>query len=239
MLFRLREILLSKNITFSSFAARLDMPPASLAVTEKFCPALATMQRYADELKMPVWELVYDCGVQTNEPYIRPEDDIQIDDRVIERMQTLLAEKHMNMRKLAIAMDITQQSLGQAIKRKKLTLKTVEKMAAGLGVEPWQLFATPEEVRGEVLRRKAALGIEEEQEPTPEAPAPSAKAGRYVAIPLLPNGSPDLSKLEWIDTPEGRVLAWAMSEVRIIDMPSEGVEDAAEDEDTLLLTEDR
>ena len=239
MTFRLREILLARNIPFNTFAARINMAPSSLAVTDKSLPTLANVQIYADALGMPSWELVYDCGLQAPTPYARPADSFPLDDVVVNRVMALLQEKGMSMRRLAINMDVTAAALTQAFKRKKMGLKLVEKMAAGLGVETWQLLATPEEVRDEVLRRKAALGIEEEPEPTPEAPSPSVNSGRYVAIPLLPNGSPDLSKLEWIDTPEGRVLVWPMSEVRIIDVPSEGVEDAAEDEDTILLTEDR
>lgn len=169
MTFRLREILLDRNIPFNIFAARIDMSPSSLAVTDKSLPTLANVQIYADALGMPAWELIYDCGVEAQTPYTRPADSLPLDDVVVNRVMEFLQEKNMSMRRLAINMDVTAAALTQAFKRKKMGLKLVEKMATGLGVEPWQLLATPEEVRGEVLRRKAALGIEVKPEPSPAA----------------------------------------------------------------------
>lgn len=162
MLFRLREILLSKNISFTSFAVRMNMAPSSLAVTDKFSPSLATMQRYADELQIPIWELVYDCGVPISSPYVRTANEMAIEDKVVKRIQKLMAARNLNVRRLALSVGVTAQALGQMLKRRKMSLKSIESIAAGLSVMPWELLATPEEVRGEVLRRKAALGLLEE-----------------------------------------------------------------------------
>lgn len=162
MLFRLREIFLNRNIPFNAFAARINMAPSSLAVTDKSMPTLANIQIYADNLGMPAWELIHDCGIPAPTPYVRPSNSVSLDDMVVQRVMTLLQEKKMSMRHLALNMEVTAAALTQAFKRKKMGLKLVVKMATGLGVEPWQLLATPEEVRGEVLRRKAALGLSEE-----------------------------------------------------------------------------
>lgn len=164
MTFRLREILLSRNITFSTFATRINMAPSSLAVNDKSMPTLANVQIYADELGMPAWELVYDCGITSSTPYIRPTSNLSLDDIVVQRVTTLLQNKNMSMRRLAMNMEVTAAALTQAFKRKKMGLKIVEKMATGLGVEPWELLATPEEVRAEVQRRKHELSIEDEPE---------------------------------------------------------------------------
>ena len=65
------------------------------------------------------------------------------------RIKELLKEKGCTQQILANRMNISLSAVKQMVSAESLTTSTLEKIATGLDVPMWQLFASPEEVAKE------------------------------------------------------------------------------------------
>lgn len=79
---------------------------------------------------------------------------MNIKDRVV----ALCKEKGTTMSQLAKDINISQGSFSSMI-QKSVTTDVVERIAAALGVEPFELFVTREEIEEERKRRMARLAV--------------------------------------------------------------------------------
>ena len=65
------------------------------------------------------------------------------------RIKELLKEKRLTQQELADKMNVSLSAVKQMVSAGSLTTATLEKIATALDVPMWQLFASPEEVKGE------------------------------------------------------------------------------------------
>jgi transcriptional regulator with XRE-family HTH domain len=64
------------------------------------------------------------------------------------RIKEILKEKGLTVNQLADMLEISRQALSKQIQGKML-VETAQRIAEALDVPMWQLFASPEEVKGE------------------------------------------------------------------------------------------
>lgn len=67
------------------------------------------------------------------------------------RIKELLKEKGMTQQNLADRMNVSLSAIKQMVSAESITTATLEKIAKALNVPMWQLFASPEETKGEDL----------------------------------------------------------------------------------------
>lgn len=67
------------------------------------------------------------------------------------RIKELLKEKGMTQQNLADRMNVSLSAIKQMVSAESITTATLEKIAKALDVPLWQLFASPEETKGEDL----------------------------------------------------------------------------------------
>lgn len=65
------------------------------------------------------------------------------------RIKEILKEKCITQQELADRLGVSYQSVKQTLNASSVTTSTLEKIALVLNVPMWQLFASPEEVKGE------------------------------------------------------------------------------------------
>lgn len=66
------------------------------------------------------------------------------------RIKEILREKQLTVNELAEMLEISRQALSKQIQGKML-VETAERIATTLNVPMWQLFASPNDVKGEEL----------------------------------------------------------------------------------------
>ena len=162
MKIRIRELLQERNMTTLQLAqmAGVDQTTINTIINRESC-SLATLGRYASLLNVPIWEMLWDCGVSAIGH--EPEDGSWKNAPVSElRTQQLLYEKRMNKAQLARAMGVTGAAVTMMMKRiaTNTAMSVVEKLQNAFGVPVYQLFITEEEYLKEIARRK---GISTEQ----------------------------------------------------------------------------
>lgn len=64
------------------------------------------------------------------------------------RIKEVLKEKGMTQQELADMVGVSHQSIKQTLNASSVTTSTLEKIAIALDVPIWQLFASPDEVKG-------------------------------------------------------------------------------------------
>lgn len=64
------------------------------------------------------------------------------------RIKDVLKEKRITQQELADMIGVSYQSIKQTLNAPSVTTATLEKIATALNVPMWQLFASPEEVKG-------------------------------------------------------------------------------------------
>lgn len=64
------------------------------------------------------------------------------------RIKEVLKEKGYTQQMLADEMNISLSAVKQMVSADSLTTSTLEKIAFALGIPMWQLFASPDEVKG-------------------------------------------------------------------------------------------
>lgn len=64
------------------------------------------------------------------------------------RIKEVLKEKGITQQDLADMIGVSYQSVKQTLNAASVTTATLEKIATALNVPMWQLFASPEEVKG-------------------------------------------------------------------------------------------
>lgn len=67
------------------------------------------------------------------------------------RIKELLKEKGITQQELSDILGVSYQSIKQTLNAPSVTTSTLEKIATALNVPLWQLFASPDEVKGEEL----------------------------------------------------------------------------------------
>lgn len=65
------------------------------------------------------------------------------------RIKEILKEKCITQQELADMLGVSYQSVKQTLNASSVTTSTLEKIALVLNVPMWQLFASPDEVKGE------------------------------------------------------------------------------------------
>lgn len=67
------------------------------------------------------------------------------------RIKELLKEKGITQQELSDILGVSYQSIKQTLNAPSVTTSTLEKIATALNVPLWQLFASPDDVKGEEL----------------------------------------------------------------------------------------
>ena len=67
------------------------------------------------------------------------------------RIKELLKEKGITQQELSDILGVSYQSIKQTLNAPSVTTSTLEKIATELNVPLWQLFASPDDVKGEEL----------------------------------------------------------------------------------------
>lgn len=228
MEFRLHSVLKQRGISIKSFAEKIGVKPNSLPITVAFSPSLQNIQRYANELNIPAMELIYDPGCFPTPAYDGKDhtDQTPLDEMVQRRIREVMAEKHLTFKMIADVIGMSVQSVSQTVKRNKMSLSTLEKLATGMGVEVRDLISEPKTgdnggmpdlfAQMQYAEQDAPEPSDEASELLPRAETEVAPNGAYIVLPTLANGLIDLSQVVMIDTPDGKVAALPMSAVRII-----------------------
>lgn len=147
----LAEILAERHITAAEFAKHMGVTRNSLPIVSGYSPTVEKLQSYADRLGIPTWELLRPCEVADPEPYHRTEETSAIVTRHIEQRLRVLG---WNKKTAAEKAGISAPAFVSALKR-NMSGALIDKIAAALQVEPWELFITREEYDAECARRSA------------------------------------------------------------------------------------
>lgn len=153
MKYRLKELLQERQIGITKFADELGVNYRSLPTKEEFVPTLERTAMYAKALRVPIWELFYDCGV----PYIDNGTDeyiVQDYQCVNEKIRQFAALKHLTITEIGKRCGMSQSGVTNNLKSKNLSLTVVEKLCNALEVEPYELFISKEDMQREIARRK-------------------------------------------------------------------------------------
>lgn len=67
------------------------------------------------------------------------------------RIKELLKEKGITQQELSDILGVSYQSIKQTLNAPSVTTSTLERIAIALNVPLWQLFASPDDVKGEEL----------------------------------------------------------------------------------------
>lgn len=140
MEFRLREILNERGISIRTFANQMGVVPNSLPISVSYAPSLSSLQRYANTLNIPAVELVHKPDVPTPITEVDMTDKFDLSEMALNNIKQIIEEKRMMLKTVAEKAGMSQQALSQTMKRNKMSITTLEKIAQGLDVEPWTLL---------------------------------------------------------------------------------------------------
>lgn len=146
---RIKELLKEKNIRMADFCRATESDPATIktALSRGSCK-IATLAKYAAALHVPVWEMIYDCGVSSVGYELEEWNTPNCDNKINEMM------KSRNQKDVADKMGICQSSLSMLLQRGNPGLPNIEKLATAFGIEPYELFISKEDMQREIARRK-------------------------------------------------------------------------------------
>lgn len=145
MKIHLTEILKQLGTNASAFAAQLGIARNSLPVNDTYSPTIEKLQLYAERLQIPVWTLIYKECVTVKPSAIYAHRDETARATFERRVREVMAAKHIAKAAAAAQAGMTASSFHLALGR-NVSTTVLEKIAIGLGVEPWELFATQREV---------------------------------------------------------------------------------------------
>lgn len=149
---RLRYLLQERGMTKAEFARQMHIIPQNVNAIMKDRASMVTLIASARVLRVPIWELFYDCGyscvgIELNEWSENPTN----------RIKYIMSSKKISQKDLADKIGVTQSSVCLTIKNGSYKLSTLEAFAKGLDVPIWELFVTPDGMRREIERRKTLL----------------------------------------------------------------------------------
>lgn len=151
-----------RNMTTAQLAqmAGVDQTTINTIINRESC-SLATLGRYASLINVPIWEMLWDCGVSAVGH--EPDDDSWKNAPITSlRIDQLMYNKRMNKAQLARAMGVTGAAVTMMMKRTSTNtaMTVVEKLTNAFSVPVYQLFISEEEYIQEIARRK---GISQEE----------------------------------------------------------------------------
>lgn len=156
MKIRIRELLHERNMTTAQLAqmAGVNQTTINTIINRESC-SLDTLCRYATLINVPIWELLWDCGVSAIGH--EPDDDSWRNATVTSlRIEQLMYEKRMNKAQLARAMGVTGAAVTMMMKRtsNNTAMTVVEKLTNAFSIPVYQLFISEDEYLQEIARRK-------------------------------------------------------------------------------------
>lgn len=153
---RVKALLDERCWTRKQLADMLGVGVTGLILDKKKAfPSISVMQKYADVFGVQIWEMIYDCGVSAygvkgySEPlkwHTQEELNLRIAD-VMHRMGVTQAQ-------LSARLGISTSLLSANLNSKSMSLLILQRLAKGLGLEPWELLIDREDMEREVARRK-------------------------------------------------------------------------------------
>jgi len=174
---------------------------------------LESLTKYANVLRVPVWELLYDCGT----PCVGKELESWSDQKPELRIKEIMNSKRITSKIISERTGMKQPNISKSLNKYNMNISSIENFAKGLDVPVWELFVSREEMAAEIARRRGnecsprveehgLLNFDDSDSVDDEGNCICAPDG-MTFVPMLPNGQPDLSKLVQIDTPHGKMLA--------------------------------
>lgn len=156
---RIKTIMQEKGIRMADFCRATETDPATIKtmISRGSCK-IATLAKYAAALCVPVWEMIYDCGVSSVGRELDQWREPNYDNKINELMQS------RNQKDVAQLMGINQSSLSLLLQRGNPGLPNIEKFAYAFGIEPWELFISREDMQKEIDRRNGILCPETDEE---------------------------------------------------------------------------
>lgn len=219
---RIRTLIAERHMTMAQLGEKAGVDQTVInTLINRQSATLESLTKYANALCVPVWELLYDCGVSG----IGNELPYWANYHPTLRIKDIMLEKHLTSKALSDRTGIQPASLSRMLKSTNLGINSMEAIAKGLEVEIWELFVTRDDMAREIARRKGNVASPSENregatslfdfdEPSEtessEAPSASTAANIVTApegmtfVPMLPNGMIDLNQLVMIDTPTGK-----------------------------------
>lgn len=140
MEFRLREILNERGISIRSFAQQMGVVANSLPLSVTYAPSLTSLQKYARVLNIPCVELVRKPEMPTPVTDHDMKDKFDINEMALSNIKRIMSEKQLMLKDVAVGAGMSVQGLSQTLKNNKMSITTLEKIARGLGMEPWILL---------------------------------------------------------------------------------------------------
>lgn len=154
---RIKTIMQEKGIRMADFCRAMDTDPSSVkTMLSRGSCKIATLARYAAALRVPVWEMIYDCGVSSVGRELAKWSVPNYENRINELVQT------RKQKEVAQLMGIAQSSLSMLLQRGNPGLPNIEKFAQAFGVEPWELFISREDMQKEIDRRNGISATDPE-----------------------------------------------------------------------------
>lgn len=169
MALRIKEVIKQKGITISEFAESLGQGQAvvSSIIRRNSCK-MDKLNEYAVALNVPIWELMTDKFA-----YPAPSDYMAPTWSVQNRLDIIMKELKLNQAKLSQKLGMTPAAVSKCLKQDNLNFSSAEEYAQALGIDPWLLFVSQQEIDEDVARRKGE----------PYQPAESENNGTVDALP--------------------------------------------------------
>ena len=219
---RIRTLIAERHMTMAQLGEKAGVDQTVInTLINRQSATLESLTKYANALCVPVWELLYDCGVSG----VGKELPFYASLKPSLRIKEIMTEKHITARTIADRTGMLPPNISRMLKSTNLGINSMEAFAKGLEVEIWELFVTRDDMAREIARRKGNVASPSENreratslfdfdEPSEtessEAPSASTAANIVTApdgmtfVPMLPNGMIDLNQLVMIDTPAGK-----------------------------------
>lgn len=154
---RLKQLMRERGLKAESLAKLLgDSLSAVRSVMKRDISTMLIADQYAKALRIPVWELFYDCEVsaighelpewsERSENYI-PGCPVRISE--------VMREKKIQQIQLAESIGMLQPQIAKVVHSRTNSVKTLERFASALNIEPYELFISKEDMQREIARRK-------------------------------------------------------------------------------------
>lgn len=169
---RIKEILSQKRMTVSELAVKVGKSQGVISsVIKRNSCKIDKLSEYAKALNVPVWEMITDkYAITPCDGYVAPTWKEQ------NRLKELLKEKGLTQVQTASLLDTNQATICSILKQTNLNLSTVEEYSKALGIEPWLLFVSPQEIEEDMARRKGQEPAAVPSATAPAAPQPAAQS---------------------------------------------------------------